>query len=129
MPQSLADAFAALVRRAPAAAVAWTPVGVVSRAQLAAQAQVLADRLRPFAGQRVAISVRDPGQLLVAVLATWQQAGCALLLDAADPQAPRTDLAAQFGAAAMRTASLGPPPSRASPSVVRCRRCRSPPSS
>ncbi|HEX6811812.1 MAG TPA: fatty acid--CoA ligase family protein [Planctomycetota bacterium] len=66
------------------------------------------------AGGRIAVSVREGFLFLAAVLAVWRHASCAILLDAADPQAPRFDLARQFGAgsllhhgAAMRCERLG----------------------
>jgi acyl-coenzyme A synthetase/AMP-(fatty) acid ligase len=66
---------------------------------------------------RVAISMRDGVGLLVAVLATWQRGGCVVLLDAADPQAPRLDLARSFGAGIVCT-DAGPLPSGLAPDAA-----------
>jgi len=99
MPVQLADAFAAALRTDAQAAVAWTAAGTCDRRTLSAMANELAATLPPAV--RIAISVRDPLRFLVAVLAVWQRDGCAILLDAADPQAPRRDLAAHFGAVAI----------------------------
>ncbi|MCU0867605.1 MAG: fatty acid--CoA ligase family protein [Planctomycetes bacterium] len=98
MPLLLAEAFAALLDRDPAAEVASTASGPVTRAALAAAAGALAPALRPFAGQRLAISLRDGLPFLAAVLACWQAGIGVVLLDAADPQAPRRDLVRRFGA-------------------------------
>jgi acyl-coenzyme A synthetase/AMP-(fatty) acid ligase len=97
MPSPIAEAFAALHRAAPHAPVAWTSRGVRDRDDLWSLARGLANGL-PGDGARVAVSVRDPFVLLASVLAIWQRDGCAVLLDAADPQAPRRDLALHFGA-------------------------------
>lgn len=96
MPSLLAEAFAAALRADPSALVAWTPLGGCDRQTLDAMAGQHASRLPAQA--RIAVSVRDPLRLLAAVLAVWRRDGCALLLDAADPQAPRLDLAAAHGA-------------------------------
>jgi long-chain acyl-CoA synthetase len=101
MPLSLAEAFAALLDQDPGAEVAWTHRGSIDRAALAAAAAALAPALAPYRGGRVAISVRDGVAFLAAVLACWRTSVCVVLLDAADPQAPRRDLAQRFGAAAM----------------------------
>jgi acyl-coenzyme A synthetase/AMP-(fatty) acid ligase len=100
MPSPIAEAFAALHRAAPHAPVAWTSRGARDRADVWSLAHRLAGSL-PGERERVAISTRDPLVLLAAVLAVWQRDGCAVLLDAADPQAPRRDLAAHFGAGAI----------------------------
>lgn len=108
MPSPLAEAFTAACRADAAAPVAWTSTKVHDRAALAACArQWLATGVWPPAS-RIAVSVRDPFQLLAAVLAIWLQDGCAVLLDAADPQAPRRDLAERFGAAAILTDEPAP---------------------
>ena len=101
MPSSLAAAFAALHRAAPTAPVAWTPDGVHDRDALARAAAEVQRCVALPEGARVAISVRDPFRFVAAVLAVWQRRGCAVLLDAADPQAPRADLATRFGAAVL----------------------------
>lgn len=101
MPNPLADAFRALYRADPGAPVAWTNDGCRDRAALWALAQdVLAQRAWPV-GARVAVSVREPFRFLAVVLAVWLGDGCVVLLDAADPQAPRRDLAERCGAAAL----------------------------
>ena len=103
MPSPLAEAFTAACRADPGAPVAWTCHQVHDRAVLAAAAQQwLACGDWPT-GARYAVSVRDPFRLLAAVLAIWLRDGCAVLLDAADPQAPRRDLALRFGAVAILT--------------------------
>lgn len=107
MTLPLVEAFAALLDQAPAAAVVCTPVATESRATLAAAAAKLGAAVRPFAGGRIAISVRDGVPFLAAVLACWQCGIAVVLLDAADPQAPRRDLARRFGAAALCTEVAG----------------------
>lgn len=108
MSSPLAEAFAAALHADPMALVAWTPAGECDRRALDAMAARLASRLP--AGARIAVSVRDPLRLLAAVLAVWRRDGCALLLDAADPQAPRLDLAAAHGASHVVTDALEPLP-------------------
>ncbi len=103
MPSPVAEAFAALHRAAATAPVAWTPAGSLDRASLAVAAARLARQLDVADGARVAISVRDGCTFLSAVLAVWQRDGCVILLDAADPRAPRLDLARRLGAAAVIT--------------------------
>ena len=83
------------------APVAWTPDGWRDRAALWALAQRLSADLAWPPGVRIAVSVRDPFTLLAVVLAVWQSDGCVVLLDAADPKAPRCDLAERFGAAVL----------------------------
>lgn len=103
MPSPVAEAFAALHRAAAAAPVAWTPAGALDRAALAGAAAHIARQLDGAAGARIAVSVRGGGTFLAAVLAVWQRDGCAILLDAADPRAPRLDLARRLGATAVIT--------------------------
>lgn len=98
----LADAFHASLRTDPGAAVAWTPGGVRDRAALDAAARAVDARLADLApGLRIGISVRDGFRFLAAFLALARRGDAALLLDAADPRAPRVDLAQRFGAAAI----------------------------
>lgn len=99
MHSPFADAFADLLRRDPTAEVAWTSAGVRDRTALHELANGLGRLLPPGPGRRFAVSVRDGFALLAAVLAVWRHGGCVVLLDAADPCAPRIDLARRFGAA------------------------------
>lgn len=102
MQTPVAEAFAALLRADPAAPVAWTAAGSRDRAALAATAAAWRERLAAVPDEaRVAVSVRDGWQFLAAVLAVWQRGGCVVLLDAADPLAPRRDLARSCGASAL----------------------------
>ncbi len=101
MPSPLAAAFAAMHRADPTAPVAWTPDGVSDRAALLRAAHAVGALLRSPPGVRIALSVREPLLLLAAVLAVWQRDACAVLLDAADPRAPRRDLAERFGASVL----------------------------
>jgi acyl-CoA synthetase (AMP-forming)/AMP-acid ligase II len=95
-------AFSSLLRTDAAAAVAWTAMGVRTRDDLAALATTARGELAAIApGARIAVSVRDGFAFLAAVLAVWQHGSCAVLLDAADPRAPRTDVALRLGAAAL----------------------------
>ncbi len=99
MQSPVADAFAAMLRADPAAFVAWTAAGVRDREALAAAADEVETLLaRAPTGGRIAVSVRDGFCFLATMLAVWRHGSCAILLDAADPQAPRVDLARQFGA-------------------------------
>ncbi|HEU4420488.1 MAG TPA: fatty acid--CoA ligase family protein [Planctomycetota bacterium] len=102
MQSPVVDAFATLLRANPAGPVAWTATGSRDRQSLAALADQISTLLAgtPSHG-RIAISVRDGFLFLAAVLATWRHGSCAILLDAADPQAPRLDLARQFGAGSL----------------------------
>jgi len=102
MLSPVAAAFLALSKSDPAAGIAWTAAGPRSRADLVAAA----DRFTALLGSvpddaRVAVSVRDGFGFLAAVLAVWRRGGCVVMLDAADPRAPRRDLARRFGAAAI----------------------------
>lgn len=102
MQSPVAEAFAAHLRADPAAPVACTVAGRFDRADLAgAAAMWLAQLAAVPRGARVALSVRDGMQFLAAMLAVWQHDACAILLDANEPRAPRTDLAARLGAAAL----------------------------
>lgn len=101
MPSPLAEAFAALHRADAQAPVAWLVDGVRDRAALWSLAHEVLARAPVPARARVAVSVRDPFRFLAAVLAVWLRDGCVVLLDAADPLAPRCDLAEQMGAAAL----------------------------
>jgi long-chain acyl-CoA synthetase len=103
MPSSLAAAFAASCRAEPGALLAWTKAGAVTRAELAAAADAVATALPLPRGGRLAVSVRDPLRFLAVVLAAWRADAAVVLLDAADPQGPRRDLAQRFGAAAIAT--------------------------
>ncbi|MBL8756273.1 MAG: long-chain fatty acid--CoA ligase [Planctomycetes bacterium] len=103
MPNALAQTFAELRRCDRHAVVAWTAAGPVTRDDLHHRAEARRRAGLPPAAGRVAISVRDGVCFLAAVLAVWQMNGCAVLLDAADPQAPRTDLAHWFGASCVVT--------------------------
>jgi long-chain acyl-CoA synthetase len=108
MPSLLAQAFRDHLQRDPSAPVAWTPAGVRDRAALAAAAAGVERCLGAVApGSRVAVSVRDAFGFLAAVLALASRGDAAVLLDAADPQAPRLDLAARFGAAFLLTDARG----------------------
>jgi acyl-coenzyme A synthetase/AMP-(fatty) acid ligase len=98
MPNELVQTFDELRRHDRQAVVAWTASGTCTRDDLHQRAAAF-DRLWPMPPTgRVAISVRDGIRFLAAVLAVWRAGGCVVLLDAADPQAPRLDLAAAFGA-------------------------------
>ena len=108
MPTSLAAAFADLHRADPGALVAWTKGGSVDRANLAAAAAAVACVAPLPRGGRLAVSVRDPLRFLAVVLAAWRADAAVVLLDAADPQGPRRDLAQRFGAAAIATDGDGP---------------------
>ena len=102
MQTQVVDAFASLQRADPAAPVAWTATGSRDRQALAAAADQVGTLLaREPAGGRVALSIRDGFLFLAAVLAVWRHGSCAILLDAADPRAPRADLAHEFGAGCM----------------------------
>lgn len=102
MQSPVADAFHALAKSDPAALVAWTSAGPRTRGDLVAASQRFAALLRTTPDDtRIALSVRDGFSFLAAVLAVWRRGGCAVMLDAADPRAPRLDLARRFGAAAM----------------------------
>lgn len=102
MQTPVAEAFASLLRADPTAPVAWTVAGTRDRAALAVTAAAWRDLLAAVPPEaRVAVSVRDDWQFLAAVLAIWQGGGCAVLLDAADPQAPRADQARRCGAYAL----------------------------
>lgn len=102
MQLPVAEAFSVHVRRNPAAPVAWTAGGLRDRAELDALALRLGRCMAQVPrGSRVAISVRDGFTFLAAVLAVWRHGACAVMLDAADPRAPRTDLARRFGAAGL----------------------------
>jgi len=99
MSSALADAFATLLQAQPRAPVAWTASGIRDRAALSVAADACAGVLAPLPPcGRVAVSVRDGFSFLAGMLAIWRRGDCAVLLDAADPQAPRLDLARQFGA-------------------------------
>jgi long-chain acyl-CoA synthetase len=102
MQSPVAEAHSSLLHADPAAPVAWTAAGVRTRADLAALAALAARELAAVpAGSRVAVSVRDGFAFLAAVLAIWQRGSCVVLLDAADPRAPRVDHAQRLGAAAL----------------------------
>jgi acyl-coenzyme A synthetase/AMP-(fatty) acid ligase len=102
MLSPIVEAFAALLQARPGAPVAWTPDGWRDRKDLWALSDEVAAALAIVpAGVRVAISVRRGFVFLAALLAVWRRGDCAVLLDAADPQAPRLDFARQFGAACM----------------------------
>ncbi|MBX3461582.1 MAG: long-chain fatty acid--CoA ligase [Planctomycetes bacterium] len=102
MHSPVVEAFALRYRAEPTAPVAWTAAGWQSRADLAALAALATAALAGVpAGSRIALCVRDGFAFLAAVLAVWQHRSCAILLDAADPRAPRLDLASELGAAAL----------------------------
>ncbi len=108
MPTSLAHAFDALLRADPGALVAWTKAGAVDRARLMATSAAVAAALPIPRGGRLAVSVRDPLRFLAVVLAAWRADAAVVLLDAADPQAPRCDHAARFGAEIVAVDGGGP---------------------
>jgi len=102
MQTPVVDAFASLLRADPAAPVAWTATGTRDRQSLAAAADQIGTLLaREPAGGRLALSIRDGFLFLAAVLAVWRHGSCVILLDAADPRAPRKDLARELGAGAL----------------------------
>ncbi|MCB9879729.1 MAG: long-chain fatty acid--CoA ligase [Planctomycetes bacterium] len=102
MTVSLAATFASLLRRAPSAVVAWTAGGDVDRAALEAKSRGYEALLGDLpAGGRVGLSLGDAVELLAAFLALRRRDCAAILLDAADPRAPRLDLAARLGAVAV----------------------------
>jgi long-chain acyl-CoA synthetase len=102
MQTQVVDAFASLLRADPAAPVAWTAAGTRDRQALAIAAdQVCALLAGEPAGSRIALSIRDGFLFLAAVLAVWRHGSCAILLDAADPRAPRKDLARELGAGSL----------------------------
>ncbi len=108
MHSPVLEVLAARLRTDPGAAVAWTAAGRRTRADLAALAAAIGDRMAAVpAGSRVAVSVRDGFEFLAAVVAVWQLGCCAVLLDAADPRAPRLDLAQRLGAAALLDGGVG----------------------
>tara|TARA_R110002072_G_scaffold27804_3_gene90210 strand:- start:7548 stop:9041 length:1494 start_codon:yes stop_codon:yes gene_type:complete len=99
---SVAVAFGELLRANPAAPVAWTATGTVSRACVDQQARSIGELLQGIPkGRRIGLSVRDGATFLAAFLALNRRADAAILLDAADPRAPRIDLATQLGATAV----------------------------
>ncbi|MFK7739602.1 MAG: class I adenylate-forming enzyme family protein [Planctomycetota bacterium] len=99
MHSPLVDDFRRLLRVDPAAAVAHFGGASYTRADLRARADevlaLLADTPREA---RIALSVRDGFAFLACFLAIAECGSAAILLDAADPRAPRLDLAAQLGA-------------------------------
>ena len=102
MSLSVADAFGELLRADPAAPVAWTATGTVTRASLHERAVLIGELLQDVpVGRRIALSVRDGATFLAAFLAVARRSHVAVLMDAADPRAPRHDLAAQLGATAV----------------------------
>lgn len=102
MTSSVADAFAALLAANSAAPVAWTARGVVTRSDLDAAAKTIQAELREIPhGGRIGISVRDGVTFLATFLAICRRGDTALLLDAADPRAPRLDLAMRWLATAV----------------------------
>src|SRR5262245_14695785 len=102
MQTPVVDAFASLLRADPAAPVAWTATGARDRQSLAAAADQIGTLLaREPPGGRLAVSLRDGFLFLAAVLAVWRRGSCVILLDAADPRAPRKDLARELGAGAL----------------------------
>ena len=102
MSSLVAHAFDQLLIADPSAVVASTSLGPVTRADLDSAARLVAERLEGIAtGRRIALSVRDGVTFLAAFLALARRGDTALLMDAADPQAPRLDLAGRFGASAV----------------------------
>lgn len=102
MPLSVADAFGELLRADPAAPVAWTTTGTMTRASLDQRATSIEALLQGIpVGRRIGLSVGDGATFLAAFLATARRSHAAVLMDAADPRAPRLDLAAQLGATAV----------------------------
>lgn len=102
MPRSVADAFDELLRADRSAPVAWTAAGVVTRGDVDAHAQRIGERLRGLPhGRRIGLSLRDGATFLAAFLALARRGDAALLLDAADPRAPRLDLAERLDATAV----------------------------
>ena len=102
MPLSVADAFGELLRADPAAPVAWTATGTVTRACLDQKVASVGELLQGVpVGRRIALSVRDGATFLAAFLAVARRSHAAVLMDAADPRAPRLDLAARLGATAV----------------------------
>lgn len=99
MPNPLAAAFDALLAADRSAPVAWTAGHLLDRAGLDVAARAVAAAVAMPHGGRVAVSVRDPASFLAVVLAAWRADCAVVLLDAADPQAPRIDHAQRFGAA------------------------------
>ncbi|MFN3241176.1 MAG: class I adenylate-forming enzyme family protein [Planctomycetota bacterium] len=98
MPLTVRDAFAALLEADPTATVAWTPDGIRCRADLDASAGLFEQLLAGTpVGSRVGLCVRDGFAFLGAFLACVRRGDAAMLFDAADPRAPRLDLAARFG--------------------------------
>lgn len=104
MTTSVADAFAVLLRANPAAPVAWTSAGVLTRAHVEAESRMVEQLLAQIPrGRRIAMSVRDGSKFLPVFLALVRRGDAAVLLDAADPRAPRLDLATRLGAIALVT--------------------------
>lgn len=102
MPSSVADAFGVLLRADPAAPVAWTATGTVTRASLDQLAASIGELLQGIpGGRRIGLSVRDGATFLAAFLALCRRGDAAVLMDAADPRAPRLDLAGRLGATAV----------------------------
>lgn len=102
MPLTVRDAFAELLTADAAATVAWTPQGLRTRADLDARARAFEELLAATpAGTRVGLCVRDGFAFLAAFLACVRREHAAMLFDAADPRAPRLDLAERFGLAAL----------------------------
>ncbi|MCK5942045.1 MAG: AMP-binding protein, partial [Planctomycetes bacterium] len=102
MPPSVPDAFDSLLRGDPDACVCWTPTGERDRRDLDRRAAEVAAVLEAVTrGRRVGICVRDPFTFLAAFLALSRRGDAAVLFDAADPRAPRLDLAERFELAAM----------------------------
>lgn len=108
MQSPVADAFASELRRDPSAPVAWTAAGVRTRGDLDAAARTAAAALTAIEpGARIGVQARDGFHFLAAVLAVWRHGSCALLLDGADPRAPRLDLAQRCGAGAVFDGDTG----------------------
>lgn len=104
MSTLVADAFAALLRANPTAPVAWTNGGVVTRAHVEAESRAVDLLLAQIPrGRRIGMSVRDGSTFLAVFLALVRRGDAAVLLDAADPRAPRLDLATRLEATAVIT--------------------------
>ncbi|MFT4839619.1 MAG: acyl-coenzyme A synthetase/AMP-(fatty) acid ligase [Planctomycetota bacterium] len=102
MPLSVADAFGEFLRADPAAPVAWTATGIMTRASVDQHAAAIGELLQGIpVGRRIGLSVRDGATFLAAFLAMARRSHAVILMDAADPRAPRLDLAAQLGATAV----------------------------
>ena len=99
MPVSVADAFTEQLLADPGAPVAWTATGMVTRAVLDQAARTVQERLLGVpCGRRIALCIGDGTTFLAAFLALARRGDAAILMDAADPRAPRRTLAQKLGA-------------------------------